>query len=90
MRLGLNWSEDEFIVKGASMKESGVRAEEFLEILRAIWTTDPVEYQVRFFQIQKFIIRFKPAQKPHPPIHVAAFVEKALRRDATPHRSKWW
>jgi probable F420-dependent oxidoreductase len=80
--LGLGWSEDEYIAAGGSMKNRGTRADEFLKVLLAIWTTDPVEFNGKHFQIAKSIIQPKPARKPHPPIYLAAFAPPALKRTA--------
>ncbi len=81
--LGLGWSQDEFDAVGASMKGRGKRADEFISVLKAIWTTDPVEFQGEFYQVPKSIILPKPVQKPHPPIYLAAFSPGALKRAAT-------
>jgi probable F420-dependent oxidoreductase len=81
--LGLGWSQDEMDATGADMKTRGARASEFLQVLKAIWTTNPVEFQGKFFRIPKSFISPKPVQKPHPPIYLAAFAPPALKRLAT-------
>jgi probable F420-dependent oxidoreductase len=81
--LGLGWSQDEMDATGADMKSRGARADEFLQVLKAIWTTNPVEFQGKFFRIPKAFISPKPVQKPHPPIYLAAFAPPALKRLAT-------
>jgi len=81
--LGLGWSKDEMDATGADMKQRGARADEFLQVLKAIWTTNPVEFHGKFFQIAKSYIYPKPVQKPHPPIYLAAFAPPALKRLAT-------
>ncbi len=81
--LGLGWSKDEFDAVGVSMKERGRRADEFVRILKAIWTTDPVEFHGTYYRLPRSFIGPKPAQKPHPPIHLAAFTPAALKRAAT-------
>lgn len=78
--LGLGWSKDEMDAVGANMKERGARADEFIEVLKAIWTTNPVEYRGKFYQVPKSYIGPKPVQKPHPPIYLAAFAGPALKR----------
>ena len=80
---GLGWSEDEFEAAGASLKERGARADEFIQVLKAIWMNDPVEFHGKYYKVPKSIIRPKPIQKPHPPIYLAAFVPAALKRAAT-------
>ena len=81
--LGLGWSKDEMDATGANMKDRGARADEFLQVLKAIWTTDPAEFHGKFFTVPKSYISVKPVQKPHPPIYMAAFAPKALQRLAT-------
>jgi probable F420-dependent oxidoreductase len=81
--LGQGWSKDEFDAVGASMKGRGKRADEFLSVLKAIWTTDPVEFKGEFYQVPKSIIQPKPVQKPHPPIYLAAFTPSGMKRAAT-------
>jgi probable F420-dependent oxidoreductase len=81
--LGLGWSKDEMDATGAEMKNRGAMADEFLKALKAIWTTDPVEFQGKFYKVPKSYISLKPVQKPHPPIYMAAFAPAALKRLAT-------
>lgn len=80
---GQGWSKDEFDATGAVFQHRGARADEFIRALKAIWTTDPVEFRGKFFHIPKSIILPKPVQKPHPPIYLAAFAPSALQRTAT-------
>jgi probable F420-dependent oxidoreductase len=81
--LGLGWSKDEMDATGADLKHRGALADEFLQVLKAIWTTDPVEFQGKFYHVPKSYISIKPVQKPHPPIYMAAFAPPALKRLAT-------
>ena len=77
---GLGWSKDEMEATGAEMKHRGAAADEFLQVLKAIWTQNPVEFHGRFYNLPKSYIDLKPVQKPHPPIYLAAFVPAALQR----------
>jgi probable F420-dependent oxidoreductase len=81
--LGLGWSQDEMDAAGANMKQRGAMADEFIQVLKAIWTTDPVEFRGKFYQLPKSSIGPKPVQKPHPPIYLAAFAPPAMKRLAT-------
>jgi len=65
---------------GADMKNRGATADEFLQVLKAIWTQNPVEFNGRFYKLPKSYIDLKPVQKPHPPIYLAAFAPPALNR----------
>jgi probable F420-dependent oxidoreductase len=81
--LGLGWSKDEMDATNADMKQRGALADEFLQVLKAIWTTNPVKYEGKFFRVPESHINFKPVQKPYPPIYMAAFAPAALKRLAT-------
>jgi hypothetical protein len=68
---------------GADMKKRGAMADEFLQVLKAIWTTNPVKFEGKFYRVPESYINHKPVQKPHPPIYMAAFAPAALKRVAT-------
>ena len=80
---GVGWSEDECDAAGTPFHERGRRADEFIRALKAIWTSDPVEFHGQYFHIPKAIILPKPVQKPHPPIEMGAFNPRTFRRIAT-------
>jgi probable F420-dependent oxidoreductase len=80
--LGMGWSPDEYEAAGADWHRRGKRADENLEALLAIWTTDPVEYAGDDFRIPASVIGPKPVQSPHPPIYMAAYTEAAMARVA--------
>src|SRR6478735_8419702 len=67
--LGLGWSKDEMDATGADMTKRGAMADEFIQALKSIWTTNPVEFHGKFYNIPKSYINPKPVQKPHPPIY---------------------
>jgi probable F420-dependent oxidoreductase len=79
---GLGWSDDEFEAVGSMAKGRAVRASEFLQVLTAIWTTNPVEFHGQFFTIPPSFIGPKPIQKPRPPVFLAAYTASALKRVA--------
>jgi probable F420-dependent oxidoreductase len=80
--LGLGWSKDEFDVSNVSFKDRGARADEFLSVLKRIWTDDIVEFTGRFYSVPPSRIDLKPTQKPHPPILLGGFTPKAFSRVA--------
>jgi probable F420-dependent oxidoreductase len=79
---GIGWSPDEYEAAGAAWQERGKRADEMIQALKKIWTTDPVEFQGKYYRIPKSVIGPKPAQKPHPPIYMAAYTPSAMKRVA--------
>ena len=80
--MGLGWSEDEYEASGASMRQKGKRADEFLEVLHAIWKNEVAEYSGQYYKLARSTILPKPVQKPHPPVLLAAFSPGALSRIA--------
>ena len=80
--LGQGWSKDEYEATGASLPLRSARADEFIGVLRAMWSADPVEFEGQFFRVPQSIIQPKPVQQPHPPIYLAAFKPRALERVA--------
>jgi probable F420-dependent oxidoreductase len=80
---GIGWSPDEYEAAGVTWQERGKRADESINALKRIWTTDPVDFQGKYYRIPKSFIGPKPLQKPHPPIYMAAFTPSALNRVAT-------
>lgn len=78
--LGLGWSKDEMDAMGADMKKRGAMADEFLPVLKAVWTSNPVEFHGKFYHVPNSYIGPKPVQKPHPPVYMAAYAPAALKR----------
>jgi len=78
--LGQGWSMDEMEAAGTSPKGRAARADEFIRVLKSIWTTDPVEHTGEHFTVPRSILQPKPVQSPHPPIYLAAYAPGALKR----------
>ena len=79
---GLGWSKDEYDASGIPFKNRGARADEFLEVLRRIWTEDVAEFNGKFYNIPASRIGPKPVQKPHVPIILGGFSPNAFPRVA--------
>src|ERR687887_515463 len=78
--LGIGWSKDEYEVSGVPFEHRGQRANEFLQILKRIWTDEVVEFKGQFYSIPASKIGPKPVQKPHPPILLGGFSPKTFLR----------
>jgi probable F420-dependent oxidoreductase len=79
---GIGWSPDEYEAAGTEWKTRGKRADEYITAIKKIWTTDPVEVKGSDFAVSKSTVALKPAQKPHPPIYMAAYTPGAMSRVA--------
>lgn len=77
---GVGWSKDEIEAAGVNFETRGRRASEFVRVMKAIWSDDPVEFRGDFFQIPKSYIGPKPVQRPHPPIIFGGYVGKTFER----------
>ena len=78
--LGIGWSNDEYEVSGIPYKYRGKRANEFLQMLKRIWTDEVVEFNGQFYSIPASKIGPKPVQKPHPLILLGGFSSKTFLR----------
>ena len=78
--LGIGWSKDEYDVSGIPYKRRGARADEYMQLLKRIWTDDVVEFKGQFYNVPASKIGPKPVQKPHPPILLGGFSPKTFPR----------
>jgi probable F420-dependent oxidoreductase len=85
---GLGWSKDEFDVSGIPFRHRGARADEYLQVLKRIWTDDVAEFRGQFYNIPASKIGPKPVQKPHPPILLGGFSPKSFSRVVN-HANGW-
>jgi probable F420-dependent oxidoreductase len=86
--LGIGWSKDEYEVSGVPYKDKGTRADEFLQVLKKIWTDEVVEFKGQFYNIPASRIGPKPLQEPHPPVLLGGFSPKTFSRILN-HANGW-
>lgn len=79
---GIGWSKDEYKVSGIPFKDRGKRADEYLQILKKIWTEDIVEFKGQFYNIPASKITPKPIRKPHIPIYLGGYSQGTFARIA--------
>ncbi|WP_280271197.1 TIGR03619 family F420-dependent LLM class oxidoreductase [Nocardia wallacei] len=77
---GIGWSPEEFEAAGVPLRERGARLDELLDVLAAMWTTNPVEHRGRHWTVPPSWVDLKPAQRPHPPVYLGAFTPPGLTR----------
>ena len=78
--LAIGWSKDEYDASGIPYKHRGARADEYMQVLKRIWTDDVVEFKGQFYGIPASKIGPKPVQKPHPPILLGGYTPKTFPR----------
>jgi len=84
--LGIGWSPDEYGAVGIPMSERGKRLDDLLDLLDTWWSKDIVAHEGVGYTIPETHVALKPVRKP--PVHLAGFGEKALRRVA--ERADGW
>ncbi|SDX56816.1 probable F420-dependent oxidoreductase, Rv2161c family [Amycolatopsis xylanica] len=84
--LGIGWSPDEYDAVGIPMSERGKRLDDLLDLLDTWWSKELVTHEGVGYKIAESHVGLKPVRKP--PVHLAGFGEKALRRVA--ERADGW
>lgn len=87
--LGIGWSKDEYQVSGIPFKDRGKRADEFIQVLKKIWTDDIVEFKGEYHNIPASKIGPKPIQKPHIPIYLGGFSPNTYSRIVNYDANGW-
>ena len=64
------WLTEEFDMLGVPFRERGARMDEYLDVLRILWSEERVTFRGRFVQLEEAAFFPKPIQKPHPPIWI--------------------
>jgi probable F420-dependent oxidoreductase len=78
--LGLGWSKDEYQASNIPFHNRGERADEFIQVMKMIWTDDVVEFKGKYYNIPASKIDPKPIQKPHIPIYLGGFSSNTFSR----------
>jgi dimethylsulfone monooxygenase len=92
INLVTGWNEVEHRMFGGSAMPQDddryVRAEEYIEILRGLWTTSPFSYAGRFYQLDQVELMLRPATPAPPDIFTASRSERGLEMVA--RHADWW
>lgn len=80
--IGVGWLREEFEALGVPYEERGARCDEYIEVLKQLWTEPVAEYSGRFYELPRCVQEPHPVQKPHPPILIGGTSAPALRRAA--------
>jgi probable F420-dependent oxidoreductase len=78
--VGIGWDQEEFEALGVPFHERGERTDEYLEIMKTLWTVDPPGFQGRYYSFSDIAFEPKPLQSPHIPIWVGGNGGPAFRR----------
>jgi probable F420-dependent oxidoreductase len=86
--VGAGYVEPELHAMGVSLAERGVRTDEYLAAMRALWGATP-SFTGRFVSYSGVVQYPSPIQRPHPPIIVGGHSPAAYRR-ALRHGNGWY
>jgi probable F420-dependent oxidoreductase len=78
--LGVGWSATEFAATGADKARRGARAEEYVRVLRTLWTDETASFSGEFYELPPSRMRPRPVQPGGPPILLGGVVPAALAR----------
>jgi probable F420-dependent oxidoreductase len=78
--LGIGWMPEEFALAGAPMARRGARAEEYLQVLRALWADEVSHFEGGFYTVPAGRQRPGPVQQPGPPVILGGMSEAAMKR----------
>ncbi len=79
--VGIGWLREEFDALGMPWDRRGKRAQEHIEIMRALWTDEVSSYQGELVSLPECRLYPKPVQQPVP-VHWGGESDAALRRVA--------
>ncbi len=80
--IGVGWLKEEFDALNVPWERRGRRTDEYLEVLRTLWVDNPSSFHGEVYDLPPCEMFPKPAQEPHPPLHIGGETAAALRRAA--------
>ena len=82
LAVGVGHVERESTILNVPYSERGPMTDEYLRVIKELWTSDNPTFQGRFVQFEDIVFEPKPVQKPHPPILIGGNSRRAVRRAA--------
>jgi alkanesulfonate monooxygenase SsuD/methylene tetrahydromethanopterin reductase-like flavin-dependent oxidoreductase (luciferase family) len=80
--LGRGGTLQDYLTFQADRSDSRARVEEGIALMRQCWSGRPFDFQGRFHSAERLHVRPRPAQRPHPPLYMAANSEDSVRSAA--------
>jgi probable F420-dependent oxidoreductase len=78
--LGIGWLPEEFTATGATTARRGPRTEEYLAVLRTLWSDEVSSFSGEFYTIPAGRQQPKPVQQPGPPVLLGGMSPAAMER----------
>ena len=80
--VGVGWCKEEVLNCGYSWPDRGKRCDEFLEVIRRLWTQELASFEGEHFTLTECRLDPKPVQKPSIPMIIGGHGKPGLRRAA--------
>jgi probable F420-dependent oxidoreductase len=80
--VGVGWMAEEFALLGASFEDRGRRMDEYLRLMKTLWSEPNPTFDGQYFRVRDCALTPRPAQRPHVPVWVGGESPAALRRAA--------
>ncbi|HEY2715046.1 MAG TPA: LLM class F420-dependent oxidoreductase [Solirubrobacterales bacterium] len=80
--VGVGWMAEEYEALGVPFKGRGRRADEYIQLIRTLWTEETASFSGETYELKPAKQRPYPVQDPHPPIFIGGESDAALRRVA--------
>jgi len=78
--IGAGWLKDEFDALGVSFEERGPVTDEYIEILKELWTSKDPHFKGKYLEFSDIKFEPKPFRKPYPPLWVGGESARAVKR----------
>ena len=85
----VGWLKEEFDLLGVPFHGRGVRSEEYIQAILALWTQESPEFEGQYVSFREVAFEPKPVQRPHPPVWFGGDADAVLRRVGR-YGSGWW
>lgn len=79
---GVGWMREEFELLGETFRNRGRRMDEYLQLLKVLWTEENPQFEGDFFNVSNCGFAPKSSQHPHVPIWIGGESQAALSRAA--------
>jgi probable F420-dependent oxidoreductase len=79
---GAGWAGDEYQAIGLRFDAPAdrvARFQEYVQVLKGMWSTEPFSYDARFEHFHDFCSRPRPLQQPHPPLLIGVAQPKMIQ-----------
>ena len=80
--VGVGWCKEEVLACGYSFEDRGERCNEYLEVIRRLWTDEIASFEGKHFSMSDCRMDPKPVQSPHVPMIIGGHSKAGLRRAA--------